>query len=421
MFCTFGFDNNANVHYTGDKSLLSDFRRVYGISVEGLGGEVDVSGIGSLHCQCKTSNGGMLEFVLRDVLFIENCAVDIISSHAFVNDISTVTKYVLPKHGDPYLKLNDGSRIRLTGIDKISEIELLLRRSKKRSHGSDSRLGARIANLSCFSSGRKISVDSNYAHVLLGHPSKRKMDMMRQHNLVEGLAWNDEPLKQCWPCALGKSKRKKTPRISSTTYSRRGELIVTDIEGPISTPSFGGNQYAVHFTDMYSRFSKVYFMKNKSQVGNCFKRFIVEECLPRGIEIGTVQTDNAGEYVGRKSQFKQICDKYKIATRHSSPYCHWENGVAERVILKMMEKSFTILAHRDLPPQYWCMALEHAYMMENCVAHSAFGDLDTPYRRWYDKRPNLSGNHIFGADVRVNVPLDSGYRKYTDPKSSMGI
>ena len=65
MFCTFGFDNNANVHYTGDKSLLSDFRRVYGISVEGLGGEVDVSGIGSLHCQCKTSNGGMLEFVLR--------------------------------------------------------------------------------------------------------------------------------------------------------------------------------------------------------------------------------------------------------------------------------------------------------------------------------------------------------------------
>ena len=64
-------------------------------------------------------------YVLRDVLWIEGCSTDIISSHAFVNDINEVRKYVLPKHGDPYLKLDGGVIVRLRAVDNISQISMV--------------------------------------------------------------------------------------------------------------------------------------------------------------------------------------------------------------------------------------------------------------------------------------------------------
>ena len=64
-------------------------------------------------------------------------------------------------------------------------------------------------------------------------------------------------------------------------------MIVTDVEGKIGCKAFGdkdtkGMEFAVHFTDMYSRFSAVYFMKRKSEVDKMFQRFITEHCIPNG-------------------------------------------------------------------------------------------------------------------------------------------
>ena len=42
------------------------------------------------------------------------------------------------------------------------------------------------------------------------------------------------------------------------------QVVTTDLIGPISPASLGNSSYIVKFTDVYSRFSVVCFLKNKS-------------------------------------------------------------------------------------------------------------------------------------------------------------
>ena len=48
--------------------------------------------------------------------------------------------------------------------------------------------------------------------------------------------------------------------------SRPLELVHTDVCGPMQTHSIGGSVYFVSFIDDYTRYSFVYFIKEKSEV-----------------------------------------------------------------------------------------------------------------------------------------------------------
>lgn len=51
------------------------------------------------------------------------------------------------------------------------------------------------------------------------------------------------------------------------------QLIHSDVFGPVKQPSIGGAQYMVTFLDDYSRYTWVYFMKEKSENLGVFKLF----------------------------------------------------------------------------------------------------------------------------------------------------
>ena len=425
----FGFDTCANVHYVGDKSLLRNFRSIRGISVDGLNGTAIVTGVGTLNIKMETRDGSFVTMNIGEVFYIEGCDANILSSHLFMEQSKGVfQKYTVPITGKPYLKFVDKKGY--IDLHKKQNISTLYADVKKCEEGNHSTVRRKVKEFSSyvgshvhgFESVRSVEVDINYAHMVLCHPSKKKMDYVMDNNLLDGLKWNkDGNLADCYPCAIGKGKLGRRQH-SSREYHHRGELIVTDIEGPIGVQSLGGKEYAVHFTDMYSRFSAVYFMTKKSEVGNKFKEFLQDYCDPLKIKVDTIQTDGAGEFTGDKGAFQKLCHARGIATRASSPYCHWENGIAERVILKMMEKSFSVMAQRDLPASYWAMCLHHVYHVENCLPHSAFNNRESPYMRWFEKRPDLSKFHTFGCDVRVTIPRDSPKRqKYVEPPGYIGI
>jgi hypothetical protein len=160
-------------------------------------------------------------------------------------------------------------------------------------------------------------------------------------------------------------------------------------------------------------------MKRKAEVVDCFKKFKRDYCDPEGIKIKEVQSDDEAVYVGPESNFRKYLSSEKIRLRSSAPYCHWENGVAERVIRTMMEKSFTLMAQRGLAPQYWSMCLKHVYMVNNYLPHTAV-DNQSPYWRWYDKNPDAKKLHIFGCDCRVNIPIEQR-KKYVEAPAIMGV
>lgn len=112
--------------------------------------------------------------------------------------------------------------------------------------------------------------------------------------------------------------------------TRATELLNTihsDVCGPMSTASFGGNKYYVTFIDDFSRMINVFLIRNKSQVYDCFVEYknLVENQL--GKKIKTIRIDNGGEYINHK--FQLICKKNGIIHQKSCPYTPQQNGLAE--------------------------------------------------------------------------------------------
>ena len=74
------------------------------------------------------------------------------------------------------------------------------------------------------------------------------------------------------------------------------EIIHTDVCGPMQTATVSGNRYFLTFIDDYSRMCWVYFMRQKSEVFNIFKKFKMMVELQCGYKINKIRSDSGGEY-----------------------------------------------------------------------------------------------------------------------------
>jgi transposase InsO family protein len=91
---------------------------------------------------------------------------------------------------------------------------------------------------------------------------------------------------------------------SSWRAHRRLQLVHSDVCGPLET-SFGGCKYFLLYVDDFSRITWVYFLKQKSEVFEKFKIFrqLVENEVKE--KIGTLKTDNGGEFTS--NEFNTYC------------------------------------------------------------------------------------------------------------------
>ena len=71
--------------------------------------------------------------------------------------------------------------------------------------------------------------------------------------------------------------------------------------GPISPAALGNNNYTAKFTDVYSRFNLVYFLKNKSSssVLDSFIKFERDPAISFGRRDQYLRSDQGTEYTNR--------------------------------------------------------------------------------------------------------------------------
>ncbi|GJZ35816.1 retrotransposon protein, putative, ty1-copia subclass [Tanacetum coccineum] len=99
------------------------------------------------------------------------------------------------------------------------------------------------------------------------------------------------------PCD-GKMTRKPFPhRTERATDLLR--IIHTDVCGPLRHVSRQGASYFIAFTDDYSRYGYVYFLKHKHEVFETFKAFKNEVENQLGKTIKALQSDRGGEYISQ--------------------------------------------------------------------------------------------------------------------------
>ena len=144
-----------------------------------------------------------------------------------------------------------------------------------------------------------------------------------------------DELSFCESCIEDKMQRKPFEPLKEVCSTRKLQCVHSNICGPMPTESLGGKKYFVSFIDDYSRCCRVYLMRQKSEVFSKFKEFEALVTNDTGLTIGTLHTDNGGEYVSK--EFEDYLRSNGISQDFTVPYSPTQNGVAERMNRSLLE------------------------------------------------------------------------------------
>ena len=104
-------------------------------------------------------------------------------------------------------------------------------------------------------------------HCRFGHINYEYVNELSQKKMVVGMNCSKEDTsQQCEACAKAKMHKMPVPKASRNRSSRPLQLVHSDVCGPINMNSIGGSKYILSFTDDYTKYVMVYFLKNKSEV-----------------------------------------------------------------------------------------------------------------------------------------------------------
>ena len=215
-------------------------------------------------------------------------------------------------------------------------------------------------------------------HFRLGHASEQCIKNMAHKKLAIGIKLPKcAKLSFCERCIAGKMKRKPFKSVGEIISKRRLQLVHSDVCGPMPTESIGRNKYFVTFIDDYYRYCVIYVIKSKSEVPEKFKEFEARVHNVCGLQIGTLRSDNGGEYLSK--EFRAYLKSKGIHHELTVPYSPEQNGVAERMNRTLMEMARSMMAHAGLLDRYWAEAVDAAAYIRNRTTTSSIKGCKTPY------------------------------------------
>lgn len=136
----------------------------------------------------------------------------------------------------------------------------------------------------------------NMWHQRFRHINLHDLFLLEKQGMVNGLLVLKDPHIDYEGCALAKMHRDEFP--SSLNRKKRDilELVHTDICGPMQTRSLGGAYYFLLFIDDCTRYTWVYFPRNKSHTFEYFIEFRSMIAKRIGKVIRILCLDRGGEY-----------------------------------------------------------------------------------------------------------------------------
>ena len=137
-------------------------------------------------------------------------------------------------------------------------------------------------------------------HRRLGHFNFHGLKILHQKSMMKYLPEIKEIDGVCEGCMLGKQHRQPFPSGKAWRAKEPLELVHTDVCGPMRTPSHERNRYFILFIDDYTRMTWVYFLRERSQVFETFKRFKTYVEKQSGRHIKSIRSDRGTEYTSNE-------------------------------------------------------------------------------------------------------------------------
>jgi hypothetical protein len=239
-------------------------------------------------------------------------------------------------------------------------------------------------------------------HHCLGHLHTKAVTCMADEGLVTSMEISDrEPRTQlCNPCLEGKQTHEVIHKTTSTRSKHMLGCIFTDVCGPLPTQSHRGYKYFVTFTDNKSCWVSISPLKEKSEVGQHLKAFIMRAELETGLKVKTLCSNGGGEYMAKHVQ--QFLTDRGIKHEITMVDMPQHNGIAECLNCTLLDKTRAMLSNADLPKSYWLEALNYAVLLHNVSPSKSLGT--TPTEEYTGTKPDVSRLHVFGCMAHVHVP-----------------
>jgi hypothetical protein len=256
-------------------------------------------------------------------------------------------------------------------------------------------------------------------HARLGHASFNVLAKMMKDGHITGMnmsyrSFADSKPTDCPACIQAKHARAPY-HPSDTTTVRCLELVHTDLCGPYPVVSLGGGQYVMTILDDHSRFSAIRILKTKAEA-----KFMLMEVLNQwetitSQKVHIVRSDCGGEYINEVLQ--EYFASKGIIHQQTIPYCHEQNGKAERLNRTLNNAVRALLIGAShLPKSLWAEAMSHACFLRNLLLQEKLES--TPYKLFHGTTPDVSHLRVFGCLVYYRIPDE--LRQKLDPKSAAG-
>ena len=181
------------------------------------------------------------------------------------------------------------------------------------------------------------------------------------------------------------------------------QTIHIDTMGPITPASFPGeNKFIIVFIDDHSRCARVYYIKHKSQSGECLQKYLehTRNLLGKQEKVCYIRSDNGTELTG--GHFAEIVRQEKIDSDFAPPYTPELNGTAERFIKTIQKKIRALLIESGLPPKMGVLVAEAAV---HVTPHKGI-NFQTPLLLLNpEKNDYLEELKRFGCVAYIRLPL----------------
>eukprot|EP00794_Sanderia_malayensis_P011569 gene11569-biopygen9240 len=216
---------------------------------------------------------------------------------------------------------------------------------------------------------------------------------------------------------MGKQHRQSFPKGSENKpVEACGNIVHSDVCGPMPVNSIGGSRYFVTFVDDFSKYTQVYFIKQKSDVLEKFKAFVTQIANITGKTVKILRTDNGGEYTSKL--FGAYLADRGVIHQTTVPDNPAQNGTAERMNRTMMETTRSMMCHAKVPQTFWAEAVNTAVYLRNQSPTVSLKNA-TPYERWIGQKPDLANLKVFGCVSYVHIAKEKCSK--LNAKSRKGI
>ena len=139
------------------------------------------------------------------------------------------------------------------------------------------------------------STDTSLWYSRLGHMSEKWMKILLLRGKLPELKSIDFDM--CESCTLGKRKNVSFLKTDRIPKVEKLELVRTDLWGSSPIASLGGSRYYITFIDDSSRKVWVYFLKNKFDVFETFKKWKAMVETETCLKVKCLRLDNGEEYI----------------------------------------------------------------------------------------------------------------------------